>query len=113
VRFTVARIIRSYEGVDAVILNKFNGLGYWPAMNLTACQPVCGVYDIVIAGDGDDVESKCVAVDARHFAVFDGDVRHSATCALRFFPDSAKWRTRIGAVPIAARNTLKRGRSLR
>jgi len=68
--------------VGAAILNKFSRLGYWPAVNLTACQPACGVCDIAIAvtvdgGDRDDDamrrREQCVAVDARHFAVFDGD----------------------------------------
>lgn len=45
----VGRIVRSYEGVGAAILNKFSRLGYWPAVNLTACQPACGVCDIAIA----------------------------------------------------------------
>lgn len=44
--------------MGAAILNKFSRLGYWPAVNLTACQPACGVCDIAIAvtvdGDRDD-----------------------------------------------------------
>lgn len=41
---------RSHEGGRLrAILNKFSCLGYWPAVNLTACQRACGVCDIVIA----------------------------------------------------------------
>lgn len=109
----VARIVRSYEGVGAAILNKFSRLGYWPAVNLTACQPARGVCDIAIAvavDIDDDAESKCAAVDARHFAVLDGDVwRAPRRVHYGSFPiprNGVREYTR----GIAARDTLKRGR---